>query len=60
MIDFEKNQDRFMKKAHKSNTSTTSPVRVVIKQKKKKQNVIPKKPNTGHLNLQDYALNNIT
>jgi hypothetical protein len=60
MIEFEKNQDRFMKKAHKPTTATTSPVRVVIKQKKKKQNVKPKKPNTGHLNLQEYALNNIT
>lgn len=56
MIDFEKNQ--FMTKVHKPTTAT--PVRVVNKQKKKKQKVHPKKPTTSHLTLQEYALNNIT
>ena len=58
MIEFEMNKDRFMTKVHKPATAT--PVRVVIKQKKKKQKMHPKKPTTSHLNLQEYALNNIT
>ena len=47
-----------MTRVHKPTTTTT--VRVVIKQKKKKQKMHPKKPTTSHLNLQEYALNNIT
>ena len=58
MIEFEVKKDRFMTRVHKP--ATTPPVRVVIKQKKKKLKMHPKKPTTSHLNLQEYALNNIT